>query len=413
MSLEQGSQAINRVEIISTEIPITKAAFTLWRRRKLLATLVAIGAIISMGIAFVIPPRYTSTIQLMPVSMDSLSARSSLGAIEEAQAAMARSSLMNTETPTATAIGMLKSETELDGIIRQLNLRGEYNVKTFVDARNVLLRNSTFSADKSSGIVKITVTDRDRYRSQRIGQAYIEQLNQLIGTLNSSSAHRERLFLESRLASIKADLDEKGANLSEFSSKTGTLNPQAQGQALITSTAQLQSQLILAQTELQVLKTKYTDSNPQLRQAFVREEELRRQIQSLGTGTKRDPGDERAGIGISLGMRQLPVLGVRYEDLTLQLRTEEAVYQTLTKQYEMAKVQEAKELPTVKILDSPDVPEKKSSPKRALIVILGTFISLIGAVTWLIGRDFWVDLDEAHPAKLAYATLFGGKLRRA
>src|SRR4029077_15105148 len=138
-----------------------------------------------------------------------------------------------------------------------------------------------------------------------------------------------------------------------------------------------QGQLIATQTQLESLRQIYTDSNVRVREAQARVDELGRQLRKIGgqSGNAAPTTDGGDAESMYPSIRQLPVLGVRYADLYRQTKVEEAVFQTLTQEYELAKVQEAKETPTVKVLDPPNIPEKKSFPPRGLIGLGGTLFA--------------------------------------
>jgi uncharacterized protein involved in exopolysaccharide biosynthesis len=95
----------------------------------------------------------------------------------------------------------------------------------------------------------------------------------------------------------------------------------------------------------------------------------------------------------------LPILGLTYYDLYRQVTMQDTIYQTLTKQYELAKVQEAKEIPTVKVLDEPDLPERKSYPHRVIIIAMGTLLSCLAGVVCILGQQVWHITDDRHPVK--------------
>src|SRR6185312_8644126 len=140
----------------------------------------------------------------------------------------------------------------------------------------------------------------------------------------------------------------------------------------------LEGQLIGAQTELESLRQIYADGNVRVRSTQAKVDELRHQLEKMGgkfdsnvpTGTSRDDQSMYPSI------RRLPLLGVKYADLYRATKVEEAVFETLTQEYELAKVQEAKETPSVKVLDPPNIPEKKSYPPRLLVMVLGTMLSM-------------------------------------
>jgi uncharacterized protein involved in exopolysaccharide biosynthesis len=219
--------------------------------------------------------------------------------------------------------------------------------------------------------------------------------------LNTSSAHREREFLENRLVQVKQDLENAEKNFSEFATKNTALDVPAQGRAMIEAAATLEGQLIAAETELEGLKQIYASGNVRVRSTQARVDELRRQLQK-NLGAKSDNAQAASGAqdgqqSLYPSIRELPALGVGYADRFRNTRVQEAIFQTLTQQFELAKVQEAKETPSVKVLDAPLVPEKRSFPPRGLIVILGTLLAFIGSVVWLFGKNSWEQIPTSDP----------------
>ena len=176
----------------------------------------------------------------MPPDQQALSSTSMLSALAGAgPAASLGGGLMSTRTPGGTFIGILDSQTAQDDIIDRFDLRRVYHCKFYIDARKTLTERTAIDEDKKSGIISIAVTDRDPNRARDIAKAYIEELDKLVNSLSTSSARREREFLEQRLKSIKSDLDASSVALSQFSSRNATMNPQSQGQALFESATKI------------------------------------------------------------------------------------------------------------------------------------------------------------------------------
>jgi len=170
---------------------------------------------------------------------------------------------------------------------------------------------------------------------------------------------------------------------------------------MIEEAAALQRQLIAAQSELQGLQTIYTPNNVRVRTAQARIGELRRQLDRIGgwkDSSDKQPEDREAQ-DIYPSIRKLPALGLQYAELYRRVKTDEAVYTLLTQQYEMAKIEEAREVPTIKVLDRADVPERKDSPNRSLIVILSVLTAGLAGCCWLIGRRKWVEMPDTQPGK--------------
>ena len=386
---------------VSKERLVAEPLMALWRRRRWLAMVVGLGLALSVGIAFLIPKEYESTAQLMPPDSQSLSSASVLSALSGGGSIMpgAGLSLTNQRTPGAISIAILGSRTVQDDIINRFDLRRVYYCGLYVDARKKLTKRTTLTEDRKSGIITITVMDRDRYRAKSIAEAYVEELDKLVNSLSTSSARRERIFLEERLKSIKDGLDSSSRALSQFSSRNATFDPQRQGEATVEQAGKLQGELIAAQSELSGLKAIYTDDNVRVRQARGRIDELQSQLRKMsGAGEAADGADLKAG-QLFPSVRELPALGLTYYDLYRQVTMQETLYETLTKQYEMAKVQEAKEIPPIKILDAPGLPEKKSLPHRSIVIALGTLLSVFAAIVWIVASELWRITDNSHPAK--------------
>jgi len=296
---------------------------------------------------------------------------------------------MSTRTPGETFIGILSSQTAQDDIIDHFDLRRVYHCKFYTDARKILTAKTAIDEDKKSGIINISVTDRDPKLARDVAESYVEELDKLVNSLSTSSARREREFLEQRLKTIKSDLDASSVELSQFSSRNATMNPQSQGQALFESATRLQGELITAQSELSGLKAMYSDDNVRVREARARIDELQSQLRKMGgIGGKVDGADQKSD-QLYPSIRELPILGVTYSDLSRQLAMQEGIYEILTKQYELAKVEEAKEIPTIKVLDEPQVSERKSSPHRSIIILVYILISAFAGIVWIAAVELW------------------------
>jgi uncharacterized protein involved in exopolysaccharide biosynthesis len=203
--------------------------------------------------------------------------------------------------------------------------------------------------------------------------------------------------LEGRLHEVKGDLDVAAKKFSDFASKNTALDIPAQGKAMMEAAANLQGQLIAAQSELSGLQQIYAESNVRVRSLKARVSELNAQLEKMG-GDAANPSN---GEGLMAPpIRKLPLLGITYADLYRQNKIEETVYELLTQQYEMAKVQEAKEIPTVKILDAPVLPTKKLFPGPIALVLIGTILGLAAGAGWLVARKKWKEGDPNLPGRL-------------
>jgi uncharacterized protein involved in exopolysaccharide biosynthesis len=383
------------------EISIAELGIVIWRRRRWLAKVIGLGVLVTIGIAFLIPNRYTSIARIMPPDSQALSSTSMLSALAGAGSMVPSlaGGLMSTRTPSGTFIGILSCQTAQDDIINRFDLRRVYNRKLYLDTRKILTERTAIVEDKKSGIISIAVTDRDRYRARDLAGAYVEELDKLVNKVSTSSARRERIFLEERLKSVKSDLDASSRALSEFSSRNATMDPQKQSQATVEAAGKLQGELIAAESELSGLKAQYTDDNMRVREVRGRIDELQSQLRKMSGVGENVNGADLTADQLFPSVRKLPLLGFTYSDLYRQVTMQDAIYQTLTKQYELTKVQEAKEIPPIKVLDEPQVAEKKSYPHRSIVVLVGLLFSALGGIGWILVCELWRIMDDSHPAK--------------
>src|ERR1700690_1019004 len=386
----------------------------LWDRRRLLTRVAGIALLVSTAIAFLLPKQYESTIRLMPPDQapsSSLMMAALAGRASSGFAGLA-GDFLGIHTSGVLFIGILQSRTVQDDLINKFHLHDVYRHKLWEDTRTKLADNSAITEDRKSGIITLVITDKDPHRAAAMAQEYVDELNRVVTDLNTSSAHRERVFLEGRLGQVKEALESAEKQFSEFASKNGAIDIKEQGHAMIEAAAGLEGELIATETELQSLKQIYSDNNVRVRAAQAKVDELQRQLHKLGgtsSALSTTPAQNASAGDSSLypSIRQLPLLEVSYADLYRQTKVEEAVFETLTQQYELAKVEEAKETPSVKVLDPADVPEKKSSPHRLWIMMEGTLFSFSVCAVWILFGDHWERLDTQDPGKMFAQEIYG------
>ncbi|MGC2400473.1 MAG: Wzz/FepE/Etk N-terminal domain-containing protein [Acidobacteriaceae bacterium] len=397
----------------------------LWEHRQLLARAGALGLVASALLAFLIPRSYTSTTQLMPPdsqSNSSLAMMASMAAKSAGGLGSMAADFLGVNSTGALFVGILRSDTAQVRLVDQFDLKKVYGKSFEQDARSSLDQRTLISEDRKSGIISISVTDRSSQRAAALARAYVDQLNSLIAELSISSAHRERVFLEERLKVAKHDLDQASNELAQFSSQNSSVDVQTMGKAALDAAGRVAGELIAAQSQLEGLRQIYSDNNSRIRSLEGRISELRKQLENLdGTGVTAGLPLPVPATGMPVSdvpvndlpvhdipandmpypsLRNLPWLGVKYADYYRRAKIQETVYQLLTEQYELAKIQEVKETPVVKVLDQPKVAERKSSPPRMLITLLGTLVALGAALVWVVGEAGWQAGNPRDPLRI-------------
>jgi capsule polysaccharide export protein KpsE/RkpR len=392
--------------------------WVLWRSRRFLWGVAWKTLIASIIVAFLVPAHYKSAVRFVPAENSSNnSGGSMMGLLSKALGGsdsmasglgLDAAGLLGAKTPGAFYVEVLKSRTVQDRLINRFDLRARYRKSTYVEAGKKLAKFTEIEEDKKSGVITLTVTDYEPRMAAQIANAYIEELNRLAVDLNTSSAHRERQFLEQRLATAKEDLARASAGLSQFTSKNSMVDPQNEGRAVMDAAARLQGELIASQTELKGLQEIYSDDNIRVRTLKARMAELQSQIRKVvGRGGDVPQDLTEFGSAPYPSMRTLPGLGSHYADLYREAKIQEAVYAFVTQQLEMAKIQEAKELPIVRVMDAGVAPEKRSSPIRSLIVAGSVFGALVLASFWVLGKYRWEQLPADDSYRLLAADIAG------
>ncbi len=390
----------------------------LWDGRRLLLRVGAAALIISAIAAFVIPVRYKSTVRLMPPDSQNgaatlLAAMSGNKNLPGGLTALA-GNLFGLKNTGALFTDLLGSRTVQERLVDRFQLQKVYWKRYREDACAKLADRTEVSEDRKSGVLTVSVLDHDPQRAQKLAEAYVHELDSLVSSVNTSSAHRERTFIEQRLVGVKQDLTDAESQFADFSSKNGTLDINQQSKAMVESAAELQGQLIAARSELESLQQTYSDNNIRVRSLRARIGELQRQLQKMsGTSTTVDSLPTGGSSELYPPLRHLPVLGIRWLDLYRRVKIQETVYELLTQQYELARIEEAKSIPVVRVIDPPSLPEKKSFPPRLLITLGGTALALICAGAWLLSKERWRELDASDPRKMFAREIGATTIERA
>lgn len=252
---------------------------------------------------------------------------------------------------------MLKSRTVSDNMIKRFKLQAVYKTKFPSDTRKALAGASSIISGKD-GLIAVQVDDKDPKRAAALANAYVEELQKLTQVLAVTEASQRRLFFEKQLIQAKQTLADTEIAMKQVQEKTGLIQLDAQAQALIRAGAELKGQIAMKEVELGAMRTFATGNNPDLIRNQQTVQALRAQLDKIETGTIT-PG-------------KVPETGLEYIRKTRDFKYAETIYEMLAKQFEIAKIDEAKESSVIQVLDKAIPPEQKSKPKRSMMVLLAT-----------------------------------------
>ena len=348
------------------EIPLLDLAIVLAKRKRMVIGFPFLIAVIALITAFLLPKIYTGTARILPPQQKESAAAAMLGTLASASASGAGSLVgqaLGIRNPNDLYVGILKSQTIADRLIERFDLKDLYDVPTMVKARKELDSITRIAAGKD-GLISIEVDDKDPQRAANMANAYVEELDRLMQTLAVSEASQRRLFYEKQLAAAREQLIDAEVALRKAIDTKGIAGIDAQSRAVVSTAEQLRAQIAVKQIQIDAMRSFATQQNPDA----VR---LRQEIASMKTELARLEGG-RSGVEGSASPPGLDNVRKLRELKFLEVSTE-----LLTRQYELAKMDEAQDAVLIQLVDKATPPDDKSRPKRALIVIASTLAATI------------------------------------
>lgn len=345
------------------EINLMELLLVIVKHNRFIIKLTVFAAVLAVAVSLLLPNIYTGETVILPPQQASSTASMLLG-----QLGGLAGCAMGIKSPSDQYVGMLKSRTIGDALIQHFHLNNYYQAKTATEAR-LELTNATNVTSGKDGFITVQFSDKDPKLAADIANAYVDELDKLTQILAVTEAGKRRLFFERQLKAAKDALVNAENTLKQTQQKTGLIQLDKQAEAVIKAIAELRAQIATKEVELAAMRAFATDSNPDYRQ-------LREVISGLKAQLSKVERDNVAGNGdIMIATAKLPELGLDYMRKVREVKYQETLFELLAKQYEIAKIDEAKDAAIIQVVDKAVTPERKSKPKRALIVILVTMLA--------------------------------------
>lgn len=347
------------------EISVVDILIVLAKRKKSIMGITFAAAVLSAGVSMVLPEVFQATTKLLPPQQSQSGAAallSQLGGVTGAAAGAA-----GLKNPNDLYVGMLKSRTVADRLVAQFKLKEVYQVELQETARQILQASTSITSGKD-GLITIQVEDKDRKRVAPLTNAYVSELLRLTKLLAVTEAAQRRMFYEQQLEATKDNLAKAEVELKSTFDTRGVISVDAESRVIVETVGRLRAQVSAKEIQLSSMRTLVTAANPEYRRVEQELASLRAELSRLENGT----GGDAAVAGKSGGLENVKVLR--------NLKYQQMLYELLAKQYEMARIDEAKDSSVIQVLDPAVEPERRSKPKRALIVLMTTAIAAIGAI---------------------------------
>ena len=350
-----------------------KSLFRLFSRHtRLICGITAVSTVVAVVISLLLPVYYKAETRIFPPQEKGGNLAAQLLGQAGGLIGLA-GGVSGVKTQGELFVEMMRSRTVLDRIIDRFDLLRLYGKRYRQDARQRLLESITAREDRKSGIIILTVEERDPKRASDIANAFVEELKSLAGGLAISEAGQRRMFFEDQLRETKVSLARAEEELKGFQQRTGMFQVDAQARAIIEGIARLRAGIAVKEVEAKVLRSFATAQNPDLQRV---EEEIR----ALRTELEKVETSKGHGSDPLMSSGRVPEMGTEYLRKLRQLRYNETLYELLAKQYELAKLEEARNAIVIQVIDRAVPPERKSRPRRALIVSMATVTGFTLAV---------------------------------
>src|SRR5262249_54486884 len=244
--------------------------------------------------------------------------------------------VMGAKTSGALFIKVLESRTVRDDLIKKFDLQRRYGMDYWEETRKKLASRTDIAEDKKSGVISLTVRDRDPRLAMALADGYVEELGTVMGKVSTSAARQERIFVEQRLAEETKNLQQAEQQFSHFASTNMALNVPEQTKVTVEAAARLQGELIATRAQIEGLRQTYTDENIRVKSAQAHLNELERALAKINSGQSSASGPQDSSNPYP-SVKNLPLLGVQWTDLYRNSKIHETVVEFLTQQYEMAR----------------------------------------------------------------------------
>ena len=375
---ESHADASSAVEEEESSIDLV-ALFQTLRRGKWTIFGVSFGVFaIATVYAFLLPFQYTSAVSFIPPNLNGSSSMAS--ALAGQLSALGAGDLVGgVKNPGDLYSGILKSRSIASELVKQFDLMHVYRVKKESQAENILAASTDVSVDTKSSIVTVYVTSKSPQLAHDLASGYMDALRATNGRLALSQSSQRAQFFGQQLAKEKDDLEDAEVELKKTEEQSGLIAPSGQTEMEIGTIAQTQAQIAVREVQLAALRDSATEQNPEVIRLRSEIDDLQGQLARLQRGSGKE---STAAIPTS----KVPELQLEYVRKEREVKYHEALFDMLSRQYEAARLDEARDAPVLQVLDAASYPDTKSSPKRSYYMAGGLAFGFIAGATWILIR---------------------------
>lgn len=379
------------------EVDLVGMLIMLARRKKTIAATALAAAFFSAVVSLILPSIYQANVKLLPPQQAQSTSSmliSQLGGLAGVAAGAA-----GLKNPAEIYVAMLKSRTVADRMIDRFALQKHYGIESREETRRVLEKNSSILVGKD-GLITVLVEDKNQQLVAPMANGYVDELLRFSKTLAVTQASQRRLFFEQELQRSKVNLVNAEIALKKAIDEHGVISVDTEGRAQLATIAKLRAEITAKEIALDSMKAFVTSSHPEYQRLQESLESLRSEVSRLETG-RREQSVDGGSVSTASGN------GIKNVQLLRDVKYYESLYELLAKQYEAARLDEAKDPSVLQVLDPAITPELRARPKRALIVLISTLLATVASIVVVLlverrrdrlhasgSRDRWSELKS-------------------
>lgn len=372
----QQQSEINNISVFDVLLFIAKY------RRLLVLTPIFSGTIF-LFISFTLPNVYRSNTKLLPPQQNQSAASAMLSQL--GGLAGGASSALGIKNPNDLYVAILKSRTVSDKLIQRFNLKERYNQKYLENTRKKLDQQTSIISGKDN-IISIDVEDEDPKIAAEIANAYVEELSLLTSKFALTEASQRRVFYEKQLDLSKERMIAAENILSSNIPNSGLISVDTQSKAILETTAKLRASISAKEIQIKSIQTFHTPNSPQYKSAYQELNSMKNELEKLESGSNKASAEQLENQNFANGKKNVQS-GTSNFQLLRDVKYNQMLYELIAKQYELAKIDEAKDMPSIQVLDRAIEPEYKFKPRRGLMTIAGFFLGLIFASILALSKE--------------------------
>jgi tyrosine-protein kinase Etk/Wzc len=330
-------------------------------------------SIVALGLVVValLPNRYAATVVIMPPQSGGASSSAAMMAQMAGMGALASAGGgLSIKNPNDQQVALLKSRTVEDAVVTRFHLQQAYNRKYLSTTRKRWEQHTEIDSGLKDGLIHLSVTDRDPVRAADLANGWVEEYRRFSATLALTEASQRRLFYERQLTIARDDLARAEEDMKQTEQRTGVIDIEGQDRTMIASAAVLRGQLAAKQVEIRAMREFAADQNPDLQRAQQELVSIEGQLAAMDATADRKTGDLIAPKGT------VTQAGLDYERALREVKYRETIQDLLARQYEGARVDEARQGALVQIVDPAVVPDRPVNLYRVWIALAVAFVSL-------------------------------------